>query len=211
MYNKGKENQRIWFQSDGELRCIVNISNGWIYYNTWSSGIYRVKTDGTENTLIFDGLVGYPVFEGNYIYGFACDKKDIDMNKNYLLKLSLDGKEKIKLTNVKSTDRWTTIDVFAITDDWVYFALSNSWYRPDLAPKHDAQDTPVDYSLGLYRVSKDGGKAKKLYDFDNYWIEEFTLLDGWIYFLDINKKTGNEELYKIRENGKNKQLVEQAK
>ncbi|KOA18654.1 hypothetical protein CLHOM_29380 [Clostridium homopropionicum DSM 5847] len=89
---------------DGTSRTVLNVgrtfdydvSEGWVYYNVYddSTGLYKVKTDGTGKTTLLDELQPTKLEVSNgYIYYY--DRSDQDR----LYKILINGNEKLKLTN----------------------------------------------------------------------------------------------------------------
>jgi Tol biopolymer transport system component len=68
------------------------VKDGWIYYYIWYDGseLHRVRTDGTGDEVIFDGLVVDAELSGGWLFCY-------DDVTGYWWKVSLDGTEKEQL------------------------------------------------------------------------------------------------------------------
>ncbi len=190
MRSDGTEKQ-VLVEDDAETRSgiqYINVIGDWIYC-TFGSDIVKMRTDGSELTVI-DPIAGamYLNVVGDWIYYFAVINI-IDGSGIY--KVRVDGEEKTKIYD----DRAFDINVFG---DWIYFSNWDDDRRPykvSLDGSESGRLSGIDifdlqyydgmlYStdaLTISRVSVDGGMSSEL-DHD-HMISDFIIYDGWIYYL----------------------------
>ena len=146
----------------------LNIVDGWIYFIA-DGLIYKVREDGTKNTLITSGYSGNNFLQGyttqefysiyrmvvvdNWIY---CRAFNFDRT-NGIFRINADNGEVEKLQQIDGA-----INGFAVYDGWIYFSKSegDSW--------------------GAYRVRTDGTENEKIADFLIYLPN---ILNDKIYYL----------------------------
>lgn len=147
----------------------LNVVGDWIYYinkaykmmpdgihrqsDTPYSTLYRVRTNGTDNTKLSDGEVSGMIVVGNYIYYNFTDM----LGPEYCIyRINLDGSNKIKLVDYGNNNG----AIINYTDKYIFYSLSG----PD---------------AGTYRVNLDGSNKIKLVDL--YSVVYGT--DDWVYSL----------------------------
>jgi hypothetical protein len=144
------------------------VYNGWIYYAIPEEGIsgivqndiYRIRTDGTRNTLIsdnavyFDWLMGeFFIVEGEWIYFLsATDDETILINR-----MRVNGSE-------RQTIIWDDVRCFNIFDGWIYYSNYSSYPQGS-----------------LYRVRTDGSQRERI---NNEPVFNISVINGWIYYND---------------------------
>lgn len=160
----------------------IAINNSWIYYINNIDGykIYKIRTDGTERTLVgSDPAVHLFILNNNVFY--------LDANKGVrkLNKMDFDGKNKTSL----NSDSITTTLYYS--DNSFFFKAYNnngaSFYRinPDGSGK-----TQIVTSLSGFKV--DSGMISFSYSLT----EE--VKDGWVYYINSAQRNS---LYKIKIDG----------
>lgn len=179
LYKKKIDDEKAIKLSDG-LPRYINVVGDWIYYLSFKEGIYRIKTDGTEEKLICkdENLARI------YVYGdwIVC-------RSDKLYKMKTDGSEKVILSDKR---------VFKIMPDKdkLYFMA----FEIDKKPKK------VVYEI---EVTKENPTAKKLLEADmkKFNIPTLSTLiqDGWIYYIDY--KIENGRIAKIKVDGTEKTIL----
>jgi len=101
---------------DNALFCNnVQVEDGWVYYTVSSSRshddkLYKVRTDGTDKTLLLECRIGCMNVSGNWIY-----YSNNDIGKGvYLYRIRTNGTENTQLSDINT--HWINI-----ANDWVYF------------------------------------------------------------------------------------------
>lgn len=194
-------NQNIYGNTSGNL---VNfgrtaIQGDWIYYTGDSEGIYKIKTDGTENMRIRKersmsiNVVGDWIYYrgGTNIYKIRADGTEntlvcddfIDTmyvvgeriyyscrnDNGRLYKIRTDGTEKVLLNDEGAS-------ILSIDSDWIYYKKEGG---------------------GIYKIRTDGTGRIKVTDYDCYYTN---IIGDWIYFSNTDD---GKKLYKIGANGTN--------
>lgn len=169
------------------------IKDEWIYYVSESnfntgSKLYRVKTDGTQLTLLRKKIGVYPI---NKHIGFSGDFIIITDGKG-ISKISLDGK--IKKTIYKGHHKYG-LAVAAVIDDYVYFEETfNSVNGPN-----------------RYEFCKLNINTKEKTVIADDILAGRMLIDGeWIYYtqyIQENSNNGIAPLCKIKTDGTQKQKL----
>lgn len=174
----------------------ASISDGWIYYtytdftgyfDNNKSYIYKVRNDGTEETLVyshFDGIHGISALN-NWIYFIGIKEgtiwsEDFDYNQDYvnIYKIRTDGTEKTEIISYNHS-----FNNLYITEDWIYY------------------DILEDESFCLYKINTDGTEAVKLTSNTiqpNYIVN---IIGDWIYYCVYNSIQNQIIYYKIRTDG----------
>lgn len=186
----------------------INVLNGWIYYSDLNR-IYKIRTDGSEQTLLTNEF-GQLNVSGNWIYY----NSSADGNKIY--KISIDGTNKTKLNDDSSSS-------LNIVQDWIYYrnAADRKMYkvRIDGTGRQKLNDVIVwgsvkiidgwiyysDYGTqtdtwNIFRMKLDGTNITRL---STDSIERFNISGGYIYYTKIVDVPGGD-LYKMRVDGTNK-------
>jgi len=175
----------------------INVVDGWVYYeyasddgfyidedgfiHTEKYGIFKMRTDGSEETLLIDEWLANCVTasDGWLYYQYDCDRmlpKDggegfdyiRDEENSGIFKIRLDGSER---TQVTSGD----ISEMNVVGDWIYY-----------------------YGDDLYKVRTDGTeKTSVLPQACCYWIN---VVGDWIYYRD-------DDIYKVRTDGTENKFV----
>jgi RNA polymerase sigma factor (sigma-70 family) len=119
------------YRTNGEVReklnnrqsTSLNISGGWVYYAEFNEGIYKIRFDGTDETLVYaaDGLLNFIII-GDYII-FTTWGERLLQNEGYNInRIKLDG------TGEEERIRWIVADSFSEgvdfhidEDGWIYF------------------------------------------------------------------------------------------
>ncbi|HEX3028892.1 MAG TPA: DUF5050 domain-containing protein [Clostridia bacterium] len=101
-----------------EKMYYVNMYDDWIYYQTVNketSKLFRMKTDGTKKTLLYEGVTESFIIDGSFIYFIK--QTDPENARNQLWKMNITSK---KLTKIADD---TTC--FNISGDWIYVGIYN--------------------------------------------------------------------------------------
>jgi hypothetical protein len=184
---------------------MVAQSGDWIYYSNSSDGwgLYKVKTDGTHRTKLTDYPVRFINVMDDWVY--FCDF--VFEEPSYLIKIKTDGTEQ---TIISKDAAYGVI----IRDDRIYYTNDGFIYQIDLDGKNKRNmlDTRVNgFTLVdnyiFFRKSTDSMIYKvKIGDTKsdlvvNKVVEQFVVVDGWIYYTLYPEDGDN--LYKITINGEN--------
>jgi hypothetical protein len=208
----------------------VSVVDGWIYYVSTGidsskidmeslnadNHIYRIKTDGTQNTKLCDDKINpfnnIAVSKGWIYYAnFSGDGSPV----RKLYRIRIDGTDKERL----SDDFATSINV---SDDWIYYSIFSEGSEPDFKTsfrlakmRTDGTDkaafdniTPLNLNVAgdwiyftsftdgkIYKVRTDGTDIEKISDFTS---ETVNLAGDWIY---CGPLIGNGQSFKIRLDG----------
>lgn len=140
----------------------IMVDNGWIYYCTNDSridqnGVYKMKTDGTENTLLYSGVCSQLKLDGEWLYFYH--------DAHY--KMKLDGTELEKLS----------IDDFAfIVSNGEIFDYKGSYASMmNEVIYYDGRD-------GIYKVNADGSGETKILDGKDY--SHIQAVGDWLFFMN---------------------------
>lgn len=157
----------------GDRPFCLNVADGWIYYiSSLDSLIYRMREDGTENTLITsadtqDGFMqGYTsqnfttvetmTIVDDYIY---CRTRNIEGLKD-IVGINITTGETARLQHLGTMTSGLTVH-----DGWIYYSI----YMGDLWETH--------------RVRTDGSDNAKIADFQIYCTN---IVNDRIYYLNVN-------------------------
>jgi len=95
-----------WKRLNWDNACNINVIGEWIYYTNGGT-FYKIKTDGTEKTELFSGMMWNIIATPQCIFY-------IDMKDSCLYRIDINNKNVTKLTT-----NWCY--EFSIIDDWIYF------------------------------------------------------------------------------------------
>ncbi|WP_411679076.1 cell wall-binding repeat-containing protein [Clostridium thailandense] len=98
----------------GVRGTILDVQNGYIYYNDADGNTYKMKEDGSEKTKIVS-LPDKFIINGDWVY-YVVPGKD---NLYQLRRMKLDGSQDVGLNAYK-------VDSFAITGGWIYYRNSGN-------------------------------------------------------------------------------------
>lgn len=194
MRNDGTEVQKIYGSENICYYEWLNVAEDWIYYVCseqsapfdWDNsifGIYKIKTDGTEKTKIFDEYIYEMSVVGNWIYYI-----DYNENKSGIYRMRLDGSD---ITLIYKRDKEKYILDMNVIGDWIYF--------PDRV--YDANDAGVNYisTNGIYKIRTDGSNQTLIYEHEvkSQRLYKMIISDDKIYvildeFLKVFDLDGNE-------------------
>jgi len=165
---------------------VGNIANGglvaqegeWIYflggYDAGKPGIYRMRTDGSSKSEIFNSNAKYLNVVDGWIY-CVIPVKDLG---DLLYKIRTDGSEYVMLTDPSDSPLARfRLNYVNVVDDWVYFHGDSGNGR-------------------IYKVRTDGTEGTLLSQNDGMYTN---VADGWIYY--SVRKYGIERMYKMRTDG----------
>ncbi|MBE6814368.1 MAG: DUF5050 domain-containing protein [Ruminococcaceae bacterium] len=181
--------------SYGNSISYLNVIDDWIYYyDTTNDGIYKMKPDGTESTLLLNTyIVDCLTIDGDWIYFFARFEDD---GVNGLYKIKTDGTENTLLyTSEYFENGGTSLKEIYIVDDWIYFA------KPYV---HETGNK------GIFRVKTDGSTlepVKILNEGD--FLEAFTVLGDHLIYRLLLPGTNGLKTYKSDINGNNEKDISQ--
>ncbi|GIM30468.1 hypothetical protein CPJCM30710_31340 [Clostridium polyendosporum] len=157
--------------------CMV-LGNWIYYYNIYdevSWPLFRIKTDGTENSWFNEAVIMGMAASDNYIY--YINYNVYDMSQSGIYKVSEDLKENVKF----KVGDITNIGAINVFRDYIYYSYGND----------------------LYRMKKDGSDKIRLYNAENcpkiFWIN---VIEDWIYF-GADFKSGEHYLFKLKMDEKN--------
>lgn len=209
----------------------LRIDDGKIYYldDSVLCNLYKINTDGTENTKLNDDIVSSFAISGDWIY--YCTKKSNDeMNEleskstpdelktiiiGGVYKMKTDGSEKTKLADIDFTS-----GVIEVSNDWIYYTNSNGIYKmmtdgtentkiADEAGIQEIKDNWIYYTYDeanqyLYRIKTDGTEKTRIV---NDKTADFNLNENYIYYT-IHGANG---LYRVNLDGSGKTKVNNIK
>jgi len=182
----------------------INIVDGWIYYcydNTYHDenykwyyvtdecGIFRMRTDGSENERIAGDITSrFMCVSDGWIYyawyGIENDPEAKVVSKNEeksgIYKIRLDGSERTRVTDADAYN-------INIDGDWIYYT--------------------VGMGGDLYKVRVDGTEKTLLRSMDDvYFCESIIAAGDWIYYI-CETFDDSFPIYKIRTDGAENTLV----
>ena|GEM_PF-2646878 len=205
---KMKANQKNKTKISNSSCMSISVEGDWIYftkriflspelenvsaYGRYSSGIYKVRLDGTEETKLLDGPEETDLSNGrlreidfmrqifrmqvsnNWIYywGFNDDSLKYSINR-----MKTDGSSKETVVDAGM--------MFVVKDDWIYYIKGNvdlenleeDDYENLISGDLEFEESP---ETSLYRVMIDGTNNTKIGG-DN--VEQFIVGDEWIYYV----------------------------
>jgi len=164
--------------SQGQCITNINVKDGWVYY-LFSNCIYKIKTDGTEKTLLLkeNGSIDKLIVIGDWIY-FRYLPNNND-SRGYIIKIKNDGTEMTKISN--------------ITTQTLYY--DNGWFYTDL-------------NVELTKIKIDGSEIIRLADEQP---EAISVTNDWIYYetvVDWQNKIFAR--HSIKKDGSNSQKVDEG-
>ena len=185
-------------------------SGDWIYYVIMGAGdengIYRIRTDGTDQMrLTYESGVSINVV-GEWVYYTS-----INMG---LYKMRIDGSDNMRFKTEDGED--IAPGYFTVVGDWIYYVKAVS-ERGIYKIRTDGSDQTIliedgggfinvagdwiYYSIsgddGIYKIRTDGTDQTKISG-DRF--DSFSVVGDWIYYLEY----GTSDLYKIRIDGTGK-------
>lgn len=183
----------------------INVVNDWLYYVD-SSKLYKMKTNGTENTLLGEHSCSLLIVNEDYIYY-------MDHSNESIYRLNLDGTDRIKIVE-------NSYYYFNVVDDVIYFMNANdegSLYKCDVEG-NDKTKINKDIAIQLqvindwiyyfkdretiYKMRIDGSDNIKI--INGTFITWMNVSDGWLYYYDAKEGF----LSKIRIDGTDYQIID---
>jgi hypothetical protein len=173
-----------------EEAMYINIIGDWLYYVS-DSDIVKIRTDGTERTIVDE--IAAPMFLNvvdDWIYYYVV----LDLvTGSGIYKIGLDGEEKTLLSDARGYD-------LSKVGNWIYFSNWSDDRKPykmnlegeevtrltdDEAFDIQVYDNMLYYTdaLNVHRIGIDGSDRTVL-DSNNYFINDFIIDEGWIYFFN---------------------------
>lgn len=161
----------------------ITVDNGWIYYCTNDTridknGVYKMKTDGTENTLLYEGVVDSFKLDGEWLY--------ID-NYDTHYKMKIDGTEAEQLPI-------GALKYDYIVSDGVFYDKNGRYEDASLVANpgkglasHTYASLMGDtlyYIKGgaIYKQNSDGTNAVKVLDGEDY--SHIQAVGDWLFFMN---------------------------
>lgn len=136
----------------------VHEYEGWIYYTVYQEGIYKVRANGEDKTLVIDKTpYWFEIYEDRIYYAMF---KDGDIVDNSIYSCKLDGSDVTFIC--ESTFDLHKNSKFLIEEDWIYYSTKGN----------------------LIKVKIDGSGMVLLNE--DEVIVDFTVNDGWVYYTDIH-------------------------
>ena len=132
----------------GERLYSINILGNYIYYVDQNKKIYKVKIDGTDNTLISDKVTAYNMCVSDK-YIFYMNYTDEDKDEVAIYRLDLDGKNETKIYDLDSYSSFLNL-----VDGKIIFMDSD------------------DKKLSINEIDKDGNNKVALYELKYSSVEE---------------------------------------
>jgi hypothetical protein len=218
--------QIIKMRIDGtEKVCLLSgfseavVAEDWIYYcqanwTTYEGGVYRIRKDGSEKTLIYADMAYNLILDGEYLYyhmeRYENAYYDEDegwgsavIAESALCRIKTDGKNRSTLASNDITGQ------FFVQDGWIYYLTGGPYFV-----NHETF-----YEGAVYKVYFDGTQQQKLFETDVPLMNP-TAAGDWVYFRLTNAEidgNGNEvytysdadniNLYKVKKDGTEAQRV----
>ena len=161
----------------------ITVDNGWIYYCTNDTridknGVYKMKTDGTENTLLYEGVVDSIKLDGEWLY---ID----DYDTHYKMKIDGTGLEQLQIGALKY-DYIVSNGIF-FDQNGKYEDASQVTNPGKGLPGHTYAsligDTLYYIQKGaIYKQNSDGTNAVKLLDGEDY--SHIQVVGDWLFFMN---------------------------
>lgn len=132
------------------------INDDWLYFmNSSDNGyLYRVKTDGSEETKLLDkSVLGLNLYQDKL---FFCGSGE----DSFIYKINPDGQDLTQISSHKASN-------LLIVDDWLYYI--DTTIQSEEAETHS-----------LHRMKADGSEDLMISDLD---LSSFNVVGDWIYFL----------------------------
>jgi len=188
----------------------INVVNEWIYYETSKNGLSKVRTDGTDYSVI--SFIKDAARTGMDIGDYYVNSKWIyykrwKNNESSLVRVALDGtNEQIILSD--------SIYRVSVVGDYIYYSNEKGLYKIDLngLKKEIVVDVPsmhfvvddnwIYYSQGDYenftlkKIMIDGTNDTNL---NLLQIQSFNVIGEWLYY--SSQREGESGLYRIKTNG----------
>lgn len=146
-----------------EVNVNANIGNDglslmqgdWIYF--CNEGLYKIKTDGTGETLVSNNQVTYLNYFEDWIYYV-----DYSFNQG-IYKIRLDGTDKTLILD-------TNVNFMIVSEGWIYYIDSSNVLR-------NRENLPE-----IFKMKTDGTENQKIIDVDGV---RFNLSLDWIYYVNL--------------------------
>ncbi|MDP4094181.1 MAG: DUF5050 domain-containing protein [Bacillota bacterium] len=206
--------------SDLEMSYPILIDD-WIYFSGWNSSIngnlYKIKTDGTQQSLVLNASVRCLNYEDGWIYYIDCGSSiDTDL-RGTINKIKIDGTGKTKISDDKANE-------LIVSNGWVYYTsptgpnnvalfrmkadgtnkeMLNDQYTNQLnvTTNYIFCCTGLNIGTGLVRMDLDGSNKKVIVKDSNVYNAFYiNANENWIYFVDNGNSTKNQ-LCKIKPDG----------
>lgn len=141
----------------------IQVVGDWIYYETFS-GLYKVRTNGKDNTTLFhtndqnNQVNGFQVVGNQVFYGYITN-----LGSNYhIYRMTTNGTDN-KLMYLNSDNTHTTISKFLVAGKYIYLTegIAN-WSIPG----------------SVFKVSVNGGKVSTFL----HNVIDIHYVNGWLYY-----------------------------
>jgi hypothetical protein len=177
--------------NEGVIRS-VNIYEDWIFYyvqvsTTIPKRIYRIRIDGTEQTLLAE-LRTFPniIVDGGWIYFIPLLEEELRPPHIPLHRMRTDGSELQRIIN-------ENVYRFSVSNGWIYYTTS-----PETVDN-------------LFRIRVDGtGREMIVEGTENNFIFGLNIVDDWVYFNDIKplgRNTSQANLFRTHKDGAHWEVV----
>ena len=130
----------------------AKIIGDWVY-GTGFDKIHKIKLDGTEETIVYDGQSQMTIFADEWIYFQSADY--------YLHRIRYDGTGLEKVSSYGLVGLGYMIEY----EGWIYYRITSSYQGKE---------------NGLYRIKGDGSRTDKLIGQD--YNSRFVIYNDWIYY-----------------------------
>ena len=187
----------------GYSNLSLNVVGDWIYYvgnvddsNSDSNNvaIYKIHTDGSNQTKLDSGLAASINVIGDWIYYVSTsDGTSSSLNGAAIYKIHTDGSGKTKIVD-KSNIYISSGGSINVVGDWMYYVgyVDNSTSSSDVA---------------IYKIHTDGSGKTKL---DSVVAMNVNIFGDWIYYIGYpagSSISDNQSVYRIHTDGtQNQQL-----
>lgn len=203
--------------SDDPYASHLNVIGDWIYYVDSKGGLCRMKTDGSELSLLTDYTVNFMQATSDYIYFFTSYKRESDGYQfKELHRIKPDGSDDETLLSYLSS-RW---DYLVVGNDIYFLCWDASTQTQKLRrgsftdilnniDKFVISDNHIYYinheDKCIYKADMDG---KNIIKITSDTTKSLNIANGWIYYANTSD---NNKLYKITTDGKDKSKVADVK
>lgn len=180
----GKNKEILVRNIDRKSAMVVD---NWVYYFK-NNNLYRVKINGTDKEKVSDKDILYYHIEGKWIYYIY----EVD-NTQYIAKMKLNGNNNTRIAKAEENQEY---EALYVKGGKVYYILSQ-------ANEH------YDYMYYLYRMNKNGTKAKQICKLDTN-IQHINMQKDKIYYT-VTENYDDYLVKSIKYNGTDKNTITKAK
>jgi hypothetical protein len=233
LWKKNIKTKKESVKISDEPGLFLNVVDGWIYYSVLDiysgkeeTGIFKIRTDGSERIMLNSDLAGFINVVDGWIYYTLLDldiySEEVETG---IFKIRTDGSQRTQLSKDQATD----INVY---DGWIYFSnpdgegiykinvdgTQRTLICEDDAGPINVVDGWIYYvnqsdEFSFYKIRSDVTKRTKIYSYNSdsrenlrgsYFVNFMNVHGDWIYFLDYSENKDYVEsgkIFKVRTDG----------